>query len=50
METVTITKEEYKSLKYEVRSLRNTMLYKRLLEFEKNIASGKNFYRKDLGF
>ncbi|MDO8634502.1 MAG: hypothetical protein Q7K34_04395 [archaeon] len=25
-------------------------LYKRLLEFEKNIAVGKKFSRKDLGF
>ncbi|MBI4043763.1 MAG: hypothetical protein HY393_03080 [Candidatus Diapherotrites archaeon] len=50
METVTIPKEEYAELKNKVRLLKNMDVYKRLLEFENNIASGKKFYRKDLGF
>ena len=30
--------------------LKNTKLYKRLLEFEKRILQGKKYSRKDLGF
>jgi len=48
-ETVTIPKKEYESLKREVSMLRESTIYKRLLEFEKNIAVRK-FSRKDLGF
>lgn len=48
-ETVSIPKHEYLRLKRENRMLRNTDLYKRLLEFEQNIKSGK-FTREDLGF
>ncbi len=50
METVTIAKQEYEGMKQELESLRNTALYKRLLEFEKHIEEGKKFTRKDLGF
>ena len=48
--TVTISKEEYESLKREISVLRSSSIYKRLLEFEENISSGKKLYRKDLGF
>ena len=49
-ETITIPKKEYESLKEEVKLLRSTHIYKRLLEFEQNVLSGKKFYRRDLGF
>jgi PHD/YefM family antitoxin component YafN of YafNO toxin-antitoxin module len=50
METVTIPKQEFESMKRELESLRNSRLYQRLLEFENNIAKGKRFTRNDLGF
>ncbi len=50
METIILPKEEYEHLVQELESLRNTALYKRLLEFEKNVDEGKKFTRKDLGF
>ncbi len=50
METITIPKEKYFQLLEENKTLRNNALYKRLLEAERNIASGKVFTRKDLGF
>ena len=34
----------------EIKILRSSKLYKRLLEFEENINSGKKYTRKDLGF
>ncbi len=37
-------------MKREIEVLRNTQVYKRLLEFENNIAQGKKYTRKDLGF
>ncbi|HZX33943.1 MAG TPA: hypothetical protein VFF09_01045 [archaeon] len=49
-ETVVVDREEFERLKTEVRALRNSGIYRRLLEFEENIAAGKKFYRKDLGF
>ena len=49
METVTITREEYQELKEEIKTLRESKLYQRLLEFEKNITQ-KKYSRKDLGF
>ncbi len=49
-ETLLVSKSEYLKLKSENRVLRNTELYKRLLEFEQNISSGKVFTREDLGF
>ena len=50
METITIPKEKYEQMKIEIELLRNSPLYKRLLEFEKNISEGKRYSRKDLGF
>ncbi len=50
METVTIPKAEFEQMQREIKTLRSTQLYKRLIEFEKNIAAGKKFSRKDLGF
>ena len=49
-ETITIPKEKYLKLKEENKILRRTDLYRRLLEFEQNIKTGKIFTRKDLGF
>jgi len=37
-------------MKIEIELLRNSKLYIRLLEFEKNITEGKKYTRKDLGF
>ena len=55
METVTIAREELKlleednkKLKAEVEALRNTKLYKRLLECLENLKI-KEYTRKDLG-
>lgn len=50
MDTITVPKEEYEQMRHELESLRNTAIYKRLLEFEKHIEEGKKFTRKDLGF
>jgi len=50
METVTIPKPKFEQMERELETLRQTRLYKRLLEFEENIAAGKKFTRKDLGF
>ena len=50
METITLPKVEFEQLQREIETLRNSSLYKRLLEFEKNIAEGKRFTRADLGF
>lgn len=50
METITMPKIEFEQMQQELEILRKTSLYKRLLEFEKNIAEGKIFTRKDLGF
>ncbi|MBI4983613.1 hypothetical protein HZC32_03140 [Candidatus Woesearchaeota archaeon] len=50
METVTLPKVEFEQMKQELELLRNSHLYKRLLEFERNILQGKKFTRKDLGF
>ncbi len=50
MKTITILKEEFEKMKLELETLRNSELYERLLEFEKNIKEGKIFTRKDLGF
>lgn len=49
-ETIVIQKKEYSALKREIETLRKTSIYKRLLEFEKNITTGKKFGRADLGF
>ena len=50
METITLPKTELEQLHRELETLRNSGLYKRLLEFEKNISEGRRFTRADLGF
>ena len=50
METITISREEYEQMHTELETLRHTPLYQRLCEFERNIAEGKKFTRKDIGF
>ncbi|MBU2496831.1 MAG: hypothetical protein KJ767_02125 [Nanoarchaeota archaeon] len=49
-ELVTIPKQKFEQMKQELEVLRNSKLYKRLLEFEKNLGEGKRFTRQDLGF
>ncbi len=49
-EIVKIPKKEFEQMKIEIEILRNSEIYKRLLEFENNISKGKKFTRKDLGF
>ena len=49
-ELVSIPRRELEQMKQELEILRNSKLYKRLLEFERNISEGKSFTRKDLGF
>lgn len=48
-DTITIPKEEYEQLIKENKVLRDSDLYKRLLEFEDNIKK-KKYTREDLGF
>ncbi len=50
METITLPKVEFEQMKLEIKTLRNSKMYQRLLEFEQNIISGKKYTRKDLGF
>ena len=50
METITLPRSELEQLHRELETLRNSGLYKRLLEFEKNISEGNRFTRADLGF
>ncbi len=50
METVTIPKDQFEIMQQELVALRNSKIYKRLLEFEKNILEGKKYTREDLGF
>ena len=50
MDMVTIPRIEFEQMKQELEMLRESKLYQRLLEFEQNIAKGKKFTRKDLGF
>ncbi|MEK6943665.1 MAG: hypothetical protein AABX00_06390 [Nanoarchaeota archaeon] len=50
MDTITLPRSELEQLHREIETLRNSGLYKRLLEFEKNISEGSKFTRKDLGF
>lgn len=49
METITIPKAKFEQMQRELETLKATWLYKRLLEFEKNISQ-KRYTRKDLGF
>ena len=50
MEIITVPKEEFELMKQELKILRNSKIYRRLLEFETNISQRKKFTRKDLGF
>ena len=50
METIEIPKRVFEQMKMEIETLRNSRLYIRLLEFERNISKGKKYTRKDLGF
>ena len=50
MEIVSLPKAEVEQMKAEIRTLRKTNLYLRLLEFEQNFAQGEKFKRKDVGF
>ena len=45
-----VPKMEFEKMQEELKTLRNTKLYKRLLEFEQRILQGKKFTRADLGF
>ena len=48
-ETIVIPRKEFEAIQRELETLRHSSLYKRLLEFEKNIQK-KKFSRSDLGF
>ena len=50
MEKITLPKYKFMQMKRELKILRNVSLYKRLLEFERNIIQDKKYTRKDLGF
>lgn len=50
METITLPREKFEQMKQEIIFFRNSLIYRRLLEFEKNISEGKKFTREDLGF
>ena len=50
METITIPKMQFEQMQQELQTLRHSAVYARLLEFESNIAKGKRFTRKNLGF
>lgn len=47
METIVLPRDQFEQMKQEINFLRNTIVYKRLLEFEKNIQE-KRYFRKDL--
>lgn len=49
METITIPRQEFEQMKRELLVLRDSKIYQRLLQFEKNIAK-KKYTRQDLGF
>ena len=48
-ETITIPKEKFEQMEIEIKMLKNSKIYQRLLEFEENIQE-KKFTRKDVGF
>lgn len=49
METSTIPKQEFEQMKRELVILRDSRIYQRVLQFEKNIMK-KKYTRQDLGF
>ncbi len=50
MDTITIPRTQFEQMLEEMKFLRNSSLYKRLLAFEENITKGKKYTREDLGF
>ena len=50
METVTVPKTEFEIMQQELKTLRKTNIYLRLLDFEENTLKDKKYTRKDLGF
>ena len=50
MEKMIIPKHKFRQMQREIKVLRNSNLYKRLLEFENNLIRGKRYTREDLGF
>ena len=50
METITMPKIEFDNIISEIKLLKKSHIYKRLLEFEENIVKGKKHSRKELGF
>ena len=48
-DTVTIPKKEYEQMKAEIETLRNTDLYKKILDSKKRLQK-KIYTREDLGF
>jgi len=50
MEMINLPKEKFEQMRQEIIFLRNSIIYKRLLEFEKNITKSKRYTREDLGF
>ena len=50
MEMISLPKEKFEQMKREITFLRGSIIYKRLLEFEKNITKCKKYTREDLGF
>lgn len=50
MEMITLPKEKFEQMKQEIDILRKSAIYRRLLEFEKNISNEEKYTREDLGF
>jgi len=48
MEMISLPKEKFEQMRQEIIFLRSSVIYKRLLEFEKNITKGKRYTREDL--
>ena len=49
METITIPKSEYEQMKLELKTLRNSELYKKILKSKEELKE-KVYSRKDIGF
>jgi len=50
MKSITVSKEVFEQMAQDLKTLRKSQIYKRLLEFEKNISQSRKFSRTDLGF
>ena len=50
MDVVTLPRVEFEQMQLEIKILRRSPLYLRLLAFEQNLIEGKKYTRKDLGF